>query len=933
MMVRRRIVLLILACWGSWTVAGYSLADSRAAEPLIGEIVIDIADMPGDTAPLAETARGLIYLKAGDRFSAEKFQHSLEALKQSGIFRAIDIPDPDWDRPEITLTFRLTPFRRIRDIRISGAFPLFEKEVLNAMTFYTGDVLVAEKLADQEKNIARLFINEGYVAPEVSVTAKEDPADGHYVVDVEIGKGDFYRIERVGIRGNRAFSAARLKMRLSTWKSSRLPAGMSRFIQKELDRDTRNLTEFYRKKGYADVVVRPMTEKDRNRKTVSVFFIVEEGPRYKISFEGHKAFWRFTLKKDLVLARRGNKGDMGLRKSIRNIRERYHRAGYLSARVKTEEEMSDDQRVRKIRLIIDEGPQSVVGSVAIEGNEAFDDERIGKQMLTRLPGVIGDGEFVPEVLEEDKGAISALYLKQGYTETRVTDRVRIRDDEAENKKRAAVSLTIGEGVQTRTEAVSFQGLSVLSQADALDGIALKPGEPFRKYMVRSDENTLAAMISEKGYPHVRVTGAVAFSPDKSGATLTYTVDEGPYVEMGEVFVTGNFRTRRQIFLNETELEPGAPFSLIRMLEAQRNIRNISALDTANFKTLGLKEEADRVNLLVEAEEKKPYYFQIGGGYDTAREFFINSAVGDHNLFGLNRDAWICGEYSQIGYRAEAGITEPRFMGTRISSTTSAFAEEKEEFNKDFGIRTMGASQVFSRKFRKYFDASLSFRYEYREQYRTDPDKAIPAGDEDKYDPRSILVTTPSLRYNSTDSFIRPRKGLYALAAVDISKGLGDTLDDFFKYRFEGRYYYTPLERLTLALRGRYGYIDPFSSASNIPDDQLFFLGGTADVRGFDENKLRFDDAGDPLGGRTEILGSLEARFDLGMNFELAAFYDVGSIRNTLLNEGADDFRSSAGLGLRYITPIGPIGFLYGWKLDKEPGESGGKLHFTLGYTF
>ena len=88
-----------------------------------------------------------------------------------------------------------------------------------------------------------------------------------------------------------------------------------------------------------------------------------------------------------------------------------------------------------------------------------------------------------------------------------------------------------------------------------------------------------------------------------------------------------------------------------------------------------------------------------------------------------------------------------------------------------------------------------------------------------------------------------------------------------------------------------------------------------------------------MGGREAILGSLEARYDLGMNVEFTTFYDVGSVRKAEGRGGLDDLRSSVGVGLRYMTPIGPIGLLYGWKLDRKEGEAAGRLHFSMGYTF
>ena len=904
------------------------------ANPTISRIFIKIADMPGDTAYMEKMARELTDLREGERFSEEKFRRSVDRLTASKMFKEIDIPDPDWTQAEIALTFRLVPFRRIRDIKIRGGFPLLEKEILNAMSIYTGDVFDEKKLAEQAASISKIFITEGYISPNIRVSAKEEPESGSYTVFVDIDKGEYFRIKNLEIKGNQAFSDARLKMRIKTWQSSLFPGGIRRLVQKDLDRDVKNLTEFYRDKGYAEVLIRADVEKNPEKRTALIRIHIDEGPRYDIDFEGNKEFWGMTLKKDLVFAEKGNKGDLGLRRSIRNIRDRYRKAGYAEVRVKTEEERKEekDRSVRKIRIVIEEGPRSLTQGVAINGNETIDTKKIEKQILTRPPGIIADGEFVPEVLEEDKKAVAGLYLKEGYLETEIKEKIRWREDEEKKRNYADIHLEIKEGVQTRVSDVSVTGVDETEEAEVRAALGLKPGKPFREDVLKSDENTVSALISEKGHPHVQVKGKADISEDRSLASVTYQIDKGPYVKTGQVLISGNFRTKQKVFLNELEIKEGEPFSLKKMMESNRNIRNVSALNSAQFSFLGLREKEDQVDMLVSVEEKKPWYFQIGGGYDTAREFFIHSKVGDRNLLGMNRDAWVGAEYSMIGYRGEMGLAEPRFLGTRVSSTLNVFAEEIEELNKDYGIRSYGSSLGFNRSFLENFRAGLAFRYEYREQYRVN-DKPIPPNEEDLYKPRSILVTTPSLICNTTDSYVRPTKGLHASASVDISNGVDSDQDDFFKYRVEARYFYTPVNRLTFAVRGRYGYIEPYGSQSRVSDDQLFYLGGTADIRGFDENMLRWDAADDPAGGRTEILGSLEARIDMGLNFELATFYDIGSIKDTEKSDRSEDFRSSAGLGLRYITPIGPIGFMYGWKLDKEEGEDSGKLHFSVGYTF
>ena len=830
--------------------------------------------------------------------------------------------------------FQVTPYPRIKDIKISGAFPLLEREILNAMQLYPGDVYHPKTFSGKEAVIAEVFKNEGYIAPVVNLYAAEDPTDGNFVVYVTIDKGDFFHIRRFEITGNRAFSTTRLKLRIKTCKSRLTPDFMRRFKKKVFNKDIQNLIRFYRRKGYPEIVVNSDVNKDAKTQNASIFVTIDEGPRYDIEFQGNKEFWDVTLKKDLTLFKEGNKKDFGLRKSIRKIKKRYRNAGYTDCRIemKSERKQEAGMPVRNIRLLIHEGPQYVVNSVNLSGNYAFDSKKIKKQILSRIPGVIANGAWVQETLEEDKRAVTSLYLKQGYMNTVVKDEIKSHKDIKENKTYVDITLDIKEGIQTQVASVTIHGLNVLSDSEAIEAITLKKGSVFRNYMIRSDENMLSSLISEKGYPHVTVKGTAVISKDNTQAAVTYKVDEGPFVRMGQVAYTGNFLTKGRVIEKELELNPGEPFSLNKFLESQRNIRDINAFDSVRFKTYGLKEKEDKVNLLLELEEKKPYYIQFGGGYDTEKEFYADFLAGDRNLFGLNKEIWTRTEISEIGYRGDLGMVEPRFMGTRIKSSINMFSEKREEFNTNFGTRDSGISVSFNSGLFQKFNADLSFVYAYKKQYQRDSEP-IPAGEEDEYDPRRILTISPSLIYNSTDSYIHPGKGMFSSLLLDFSKGINNSLDNFFKYRLEIRKYYTPMENLTFALRGLFGDITRFNDGSTIPEDQLFFLGGTSTVRGFDENRLRFDTTGKAVGGKTAILGNIEARIDLGPDFELSFFYDTGSIKNAILDQGSDDFRSSVGVGLHYLTQIGPMGVYYGHKLDRKADESAGSFHFTIGFRF
>jgi outer membrane protein insertion porin family len=351
------------------------------------------------------------------------------------------------------------------------------------------------------------------------------------------------------------------------------------------------------------------------------------------------------------------------------------------------------------------------------------------------------------------------------------------------------------------------------------------------------------------------------------------------------------------------------------------------------RTIGLKEKASKVHLVVTMVEKPAYYFELGGGYQTDKGFYGRTKVGDRNFLGTGKQIRLAGEQSQVGYRWEAGATDPRFLGLDVRADLGLFIENLEAFNQDFGYDTLGGKLTLSRPWGPRVTTAIGLSYERRQQYLREQDAASLAVDPASLEPRAILVTTPAIRWDTRDSFIQPHKGGLTSLAVDVSRGLESALDNFVKYKLDLRGYHTPFSRLTLAGRAFAGYIQPYGTDGRIPEDQLFFLGGTNSVRGFAENMLRFSADLDPVGGRLALAGNAEVRYEVTDGWELTLFMDAGSVQKATEDQGDDNWLWSAGLGVRYLTPIGPVGLLYGHKLNPRSGESPGQFHISIGYTF
>ena len=897
---------------------------SNGIDATIDDILIEI-DAPHDRQATYENlTRRLIPLKPGDAVTQSAIEASIDAIRLSHRFSAIRVDSQTTARGE-TLVYTLTPYQYIKKIRIRGNYPLFEATILNQMTLYPGDPYTARDLSEQTKAIVKRYKRAGYIDPHVSVQALPHEQGENAVLVVDIRKGPHYRLGALSFEGNQGISKGMLKMHMSVWRAALLPVG--RFSDYRLKKDIDNLLKYYRRKGFAEAELNYQTTLANDGRHVDVIVTIHEGPRYKVSFAGNQRFWGLTLKKDVAIYADGNRRNLGVRKSARNIKQRYREAGFLETQVEVEKKPVPEAPIEtyELQFVIQEGPGTVVESVEIAGNPSIEEKTIRKQLLTRPPTLLHNGAYVPETLEEDVYAVTALYMQQGFQEREVDSKVDLSPD----KTLASVALKIAEGPRTIVRSIAIKGLKEVSETEAKTALVHQIGGPFRQSTLDADKETIASLVSEKGYPHVVVETRTSFSQDRTLADILYTADPGPRVTLGDIFISGNLRTDERVIRRELEVQPGAPLSLRSLHDGQRNLRDLAIFHDVSYRTIGLKEKAETVNQFVEIEEAKPYYTQLSIGYESDSGFYGRAKIGDHNLFGLNKDLWASGEVSETGFRLETRLTEPRFLGIHITASIGAFHEELTEFNQPFGTRTTGGSLSFGKDWGDHWTTALSFRLEKRDQFSVEDRSA----NEAEEDTRTIFVTTPYVRYDSRDSFVRPTRGLLSSLSVDISKGIQNQLDDFVRYQFDTRYYLTPIDRITLASLARVGQVISYAGTSGVPDDQLFFLGGIQDVRGYKENLLRFDENGDPVGGKRAIVGSLEARIDLGMNFELTTFFDIGSVQNTLVEDGSDRFRSSIGLGLRYITPIGPMGLLYGHKLDREEGESAGRFHLSIGYSF
>jgi len=898
-----------------------------ANSSIVVDIQINLRNAPLKQSPILECAKEHIQLNKGKPFSQKDMLETIASLKKTRLFK--DITSDQIQTPHgIIVIFHLTSCNVIKDIKISGAFPLFEKDVLNVMTVNAGHIWYDDLAKKQSQRIKELFKNEGFVHSKVQVHADIDMNDGYYIVYVSIDAGNCARMKSLDILGNDYTSDFMLKARMKTWKVSYIPGNAGCFKEKQLRKDVLELVSWYRKNGFADVHIQ--SNLNRRNQDVDVQLNIQEGTQYQVHFSGNHYFSHNHLAESLTLFSQGNRKDTGLRRSSRAILNKYRNAGFLDAYLHVSNRMKINQKnhVQHIWFNIHEGPRTCIEKIEIIGNQLLSIKQIQNNMKTPFPGYFQSVPYQPAILDEDIPAIKTLYHIHGFLQAKIKKNIQWKQD----KTKISIIILIDEGIQTKIRSVSFSG-----DIPDIHSFKLLPlmNQALNHRQIEKNRQLIESYVSDNGYPYVKVQENVHLTEDHRHADVIFHVHKGIKVRVGHIYFHGNLKTRRSELKNVLSIHSGDNFSLSRIFKAQQNLRDMKIFNSVKLSPLGLKEKKDEIHLFVEVQEKKPLFLELGGGYKTEKGAFGHVKVGDKNLMGKNKSTWVRFEQSEVGYFGEFNIHDPNLFGERINTGFAYYIERLKEFNKSYGTQIYGWSLSLNRSLSQKIRADINFRYERRRKFLRDLllDNEDPELSAEELQPRSLIVTTPSIIYDSRNSFIRPKKGFYLSYSMDISQGIANSLDDFIKYYLETRGYYKFNENLNLALTGRYKTIQAYGALDKIPEDQLLYLGGSSDVRGFKENMFLSDNQESPVGGETILSGSLEARYDLGLNFEIFLFFDAGQLLEIRKEVKMKQFRYSTGGGLRYHTPIGPIGFMYGLKNRVFDNEDRGRLHFAVGYSF
>ncbi len=818
----------------------------------------------------------------------------------------------------------MTRSDRIADIKFRGIRPFFSNELLDVMTIYPGNIYDSLKTESQKEILQEYFKRKGFYSPDVETVSRKIK-NGLVEVSVRVKMNGYYRLKDVEVDGNVYYSSLRLKKELGSFWRGFLYGYRGRLVPDQIESDVKKLTEFYRENGFADIEITNEINIDSLTGDASVIFKINEGPKYKVELTGNSFFWNRSLSDETDMIFKARNGTAGARQIVRSVRKRYKDEGFNSAKVAWNDSVltSNGTEKRILGINITEGERIIISDVNFEGNDSFKGEVLRNYLNSIVRRWWRFNEyFNKDFWEDDERNITAFYNRNGFLKARVAGSLKY----SAKKDSVKITMLINEGVKTEVREAVFEG-SFEEIAEDVGKIKYElTGKAYNAGLLSERTDRIKGLLASKGFIYADVINETVFGPDSAFADVKYKIEKAHKADVGKVYPAGNLKTKGGTVKKLLQVKEGEAFSILGLSSGSRNLRDQKIFKTVSVFTPGMEDKKDTVDIVVEVSEFPPYYFQMSGGYESYLGPYASMNSGNRNLWGRNKEISFKADASFVKQSVSAAFTEPFFLIPGLSANISPYWEKEESFNLDFGTEVLGIGAGVNYRWEKRLRSVLQAQAENKNFYSSSVSGA------DSNTVSNIGRVTFSHLWDGRDSFMLPKKGTYINFETVFSTGIDNTENDFIKLKIEAKYFAEPVRFVTAAFSAKYMQLKQFTTSTEPPQDQLFYLGGTSSVRGIGENMFLTDSSNGPVGGKEAALFTFEPRFEFKKNWELPLFFDTGLISGTPSGSGST-VRSTAGTGLRYITPIGAMGILWGFPLDIKDGWKDGVFHFSIGYTF
>ncbi len=741
-------------------------------------------------------------------------------------------------------------------------------------------------------------------------------------------------IKDIKIEGNLKIEADAIISMISTIKGQSLD-------KERISSDIKSIFE----SGYFEDVIA-----DYDKKTGTLTYkVAEKLTIRKLIIKGNKKIDREDILKEISTKEYGYLNIKKVKDDIKKLMKLYDSKGYFLADINHEVKDLSKGEVELI-LKIDESKKVLIKRINFLGNKVYTDAELKKVMITKEGGFFSiftdRGTFKDEVFEHDRDVLQQYYGKKGYINAKISEpKLYISKD----MKKLYLNISVEEGDQYYTGKISLDGDLIRPSEELMEIIKIKGSEIADSTKIRTDVQNLSTLYADEGYAYANVIPRPVQKKGENVVDIVFDIQKGNKVYIERINIKGNTDSRDKVIRRELAIKEGELYSFTKIKESRENLERLGYFEEVRISTpVGSSE--DKMNINIEISEKSTGAFQVGAGFNSLENFQFIAQLQKRNLFGYGWDVALQANLGGRTRRFNLYWVDYWFLDSPVGFRLNAYNEDWRFI--DFSLNRKGGSTTFDFSlFKKGF-----LRYTFSTKYGIEVlgYSNLQETVENLFGDGTLSSLSFTLSRDTRNRIFEPSEGSLLSFTTTISGGFLGGSQSFAKYTGQFKKF-IPVSQSRIPLIGgsivqfnfEMGYITPLFE-DKIPLYQKFFPGGIFSIRGFELRSLgpelpiatssdpsAFETEDFKLGGNKQIVFNLEYVFPIftAVGLKGVVFYDMGNAFGSGEHINLLKLRKALGFGIRWISPIGPLRFEWGFPLDKKEDESTVVFDFTIGTLF
>lgn len=678
--------------------------------------------------------------------------------------------------------------------------------------------------------------------------------------------------------------------------------------------------------------------------TADIKLNIQYGPRIRFGFRDNEKFSHRELMTIIDEVKEVSIGSDYLEAIRRKITDAYKEVGMVNVQVNTIVRDDTDKGLRHISLAIDEGDKVRISRINLEGIFAFDQEH-AMDLFQSFASRLVQRNYYHESGIRNAGELLADHLRSlGYLSAKLEY---ARTEFSQDRKSTVVTLLFNEGPQTILEELALTGVGNIQIDEAKALFDLKPGQPFNIFAFEKGLQAIKDRYQDIGFLTMRIENEgtdsiVQYSRDHTKARLNVIVDEGPQIRVGEIIVRGNPKTHTRVVTRELPFISGDVLTRPLLRETEDNLRRLNLFGSVIVRPIEHPSAENVRDILILVEETEPGILEFAPGYRNDLGLRAGLGVSYQNLGGWHRGVSARAilnrrleDYRFIEYNLSMGFREPYFLNWPVTMTSGLNFIRR--IYSSFDAKISKFTQTMTRNFTTTLTGFIEYSFE---RLTIDNIRNPLYSQAEDGGTKNIGAITPGFIWDTRDNRFNPTAGVLSTNRLEIataflgSKDRGGDLG-YYRANTSNSIYQSVLGDVVIAGSVNYGFERSNVRDQPIPLTKLFRLGGLGSIRGYRDDIIEVETQSVINGTLALINYRGELRVPLSGAIGSALFIDAGNL-NIDSFRPFSRLRASAGAGLRYNTPVGPVVLDVAWKLQYARNkllnrdEDRYRIHFAIG---